>query len=437
MRTRILTYTNGGPEATSHRLLTGAALVGGGLGTSALEFSGGGEVMKLASSADINLGSIAEKSISLWFQPTSLTGRQVLYQQGGSNRGLNIYIENGSIYAGGWNAAVGWDGTWLSSANITQNAWNHVTLTYNAAASEVQLHVNGDAPLVGAASAITSHGRATLGSAREGSRYKDGAGFVNSTLRNSYTGLIDDVRIYDQTLSEAEAAELAANAPGDQQSDLVAYWDFEGDTLDKAPGGTVADDGTLTGAAIVSGGLGTSALEFSGGEEVMELASSADINLGSIAEKSISLWFQPSSLSGRQVLYQQGGSNRGLNIYIENGSIYAGGWNAAVGWDGTWLSSANITQNAWNHVTLTYNAATSEVQLYVNGDAPLVGAASAITSHGRATLGSSREGSRYKVGAGFVNSTLRNSYTGLIDDVRVYDRALSQLEANQLAADTP
>jgi hypothetical protein len=329
---------------------------------------------------------------------------------------------------------------------------------------------------------MTGHGRATLGSAREGSRYKDGAGFVTSSLRNSYTGLIDDVRVYDQTLSEAEAAELAANAPGDQAG-LVSYWDFEGDALDKAPAGTVsddgsltgasivsggvgtsalgdqaglvsywdfeadeqdkasagsvADDGTLTGATLVSGGLGKSALEFSGDGEVMTLASSADINLGNTTEKSISLWFQPDSLSGRQVLYQQGGSNRGLNIYIENGSIYAGGWNAAVGWDGTWLSSANITQNAWNHVTFTYNAAAGEVQLYVNGDAPLVGAASAISSHGRATLGSAREGSRYKNGAGFVTSSLRNSYSGLVDDVRVYDRALTDEEANQLAAETP
>ena len=88
-------------------------------------------------------------------------------------------------------------------------------------------------------------------------------------------------------------------------------------------------------------------------------------------------------------------------------------------------------------MTFTYNAVAGEVQLYVNGAAPLVGAASPIGSHGRATLGSAREGSRYKVGAGFVTSSLRNSYTGLVDDVRVYDRALTQLEANQLAAETP
>jgi hypothetical protein len=139
--------------------------------------------------------------------------RQVLYQQGGNNRGLNIYLENGSVYAGGWNAAVSWDGTWLSSANITENAWNHVTFTYNAVAGEVQLYVNGAAPLVGAASPISSHGRATLGSAREGSRYKDGAGFVTSSLRNSYSGLVDDVRVHDRALTDEEAALLASVSP--------------------------------------------------------------------------------------------------------------------------------------------------------------------------------------------------------------------------------
>ena len=183
------------------------------LGTSALEFSGGEDVMELASSADIDLESIADKSISLWFQPTSLSGRQVLYQQGRNNRGLNIYIENGSIYAGGWNAAVGWDGTWLSSANITQNAWNHVIFIYDADVGEVQLHMNGDAPLVGAASAMTGHGQATLGSARGGSRYKNGPGSALSWLRNSYTGLIDDVRVYDRALTDEETVLLASASP--------------------------------------------------------------------------------------------------------------------------------------------------------------------------------------------------------------------------------
>ena len=60
---------------------------------------------------------------------------------------------------------------------------------------------------------MTSHGRATLGSARENSRYKDGAGFVNSTLRNFCTGLIDDVRVYDQVLTDEEADLLATASP--------------------------------------------------------------------------------------------------------------------------------------------------------------------------------------------------------------------------------
>jgi hypothetical protein len=414
-----------------------ASLLVGGLGASALRFKGGFDIMELASSADINTGTITEKSISQWFHPTDVTGRKVLYQQGGTVRGMNIYIQNGRVYAGAWNDAVGWDGTWLFSTNVTENAWNHVTLTYDSIVGEIKLHLNGGAALTGAASALGGHHRATLGGVKEGSRYKFAAGFINSTNRYSYFGVIDDVRIYDRVLSDAETAQFAANVPESPQLDLVAYWDFEGDATDEALEGSVSDDSTLTGGSIVSSGAGNSVLEFHGGSDVLEVGSSKDINTGNITEKSISLWFKPTNVSGRQVLYQQGGTARGLNINIENGSIYAGGWNNSVGWDGTWLSSANITAGDWNNVTLTYDSVAGEIKLHVNGDAALTGSASALTGHNRATMGATREGSRYKPGSSFINSTSQHAYTGLIDEARVYKRALSDAEAAQLAAATP
>jgi hypothetical protein len=156
---------------------------------------------------------VTEKSVSLWFKPTRVSGRQVLYQQGGTAKGLNIYIEDGSIYAGGWNDSVGWDGIWLSSTNITVGDWNHVTLTYDSVAGEVKLHVNGDAAFTGSASTLTGHNRATMGASREGSRYKLGSSFINSTSQHAYTGLIDDVRVYKRALTDDEAAQLAGASP--------------------------------------------------------------------------------------------------------------------------------------------------------------------------------------------------------------------------------
>ena len=187
----------------------------------------------------------------------------------------------------------------------------------------------------------------------------------------------------------------------------------------------------------MSGGLGDSSLEFTGGSDVLELGSSKDINTGNITEKTTSLWFKPISVSGRQVLYQQCGTAKGLNIYIQNGRLYAGAWNDSVGWDGTWLTSTNITAGDWNHVTLTYDSVAGKIKLHLNGGAALTGTASALSGHNRATMGASREDSRYKLGSTFINSNGQHAYTGLIDEVRVYKRALTDDEAAQLAAATP
>jgi hypothetical protein len=245
------------------------------------------------------------------------------------------------------------------------------------------------------------------------------------------------VRVYKRVLTDAEAVQLATETPAPPQFDLVSYWDFEGDVTDQALEGSVSDDGTLTGGSIVSGGIGDSALEFTGGSDVLEVDSSKDINTGNITEKTISLWVKPTTVSGRQVLYQQGGTVRGMNIYIQNGRLYAGAWNDSAGWDGKWLSSTNITAGDWNYVTLTYDSVAGEIKLHVNGDAALTGTASALTGHNRATMGASREGSRFQLGSSFINSTSQHAYTGLIDDVRVYKRTLTDDEAALLAAATP
>ena len=103
----------------------------------------------------------------------------------------------------------------------------------------------------------------------------------------------------------------------------------------------------------------------------------------------------------------------------------------------TWLSSTNITAGDWNHVTFTYDSVAGEIKLHVNGAAALTGSVSALGGNNRATMGASREGSRYKVGSSFINSNSQQAYTGLIDDVRVYKRALTDDEAAQLAAASP
>ncbi|MEM9187317.1 MAG: LamG-like jellyroll fold domain-containing protein, partial [Planctomycetota bacterium] len=135
-------------------------------------------------------------------------------------------------------------------------------------------------------------------------------------------------------------------------------------TADNAPNDAIDDDGTLTGAgaALVDG-----ALQLDGSSGI-EVAPSAELTDGVFLEKTISLWFRTDSAGAFQVIYEQGDQERGLNLYLSRGSLYAGGWNTPEeesGWQGDWVVKSGITAGEWHHVALTldagYGAATGDV----------------------------------------------------------------------------
>ena len=105
-------------------LVAGAAWTQGVKG-GAIAFDGKGDAIKIRNSKDINQGTHRERTVSLWFKADKTdTGskKQVIYEEGGSDQGLNIYLNQGKLYAGGWNRPrqeSGWSGTWLSTNEVS------------------------------------------------------------------------------------------------------------------------------------------------------------------------------------------------------------------------------------------------------------------------------------------------------------------------------
>lgn len=60
--------------------------------------------------------------------------------------------------------------------------------------------------------------------------------------------------------------------------------------------------------------------------------SSKDMNLGkSLDQRTVSMWFKADDVSSEQeqVIFEEGGMNRGLNMYLEDNLLYFGGWSGA------------------------------------------------------------------------------------------------------------
>lgn len=191
----------------------------------------------------------------------------------------------------------------------------------------------------------------------------------------------------------------------------VAAYSFDEGSGEAAKDSAGDHDGTIEGASWVSSGKYGSALEFDGENDLVSIADAADLDLtGSF---TLEAWVRPDSFSAaRPVIskvgfpeagaggYQLEGTSAGMPL----GRVAVSG--AVKGVEGT---EALSTEEAWSHVALTSDEST--LRLYVNG--VLVKSGDGPTT--------ADTGAALKIGNGFGGW-----FDGLIDEVRIYDQALSE-----------
>ncbi len=404
--------------------------------------------MDIDNSNDINLGTHAQRSIIFSFRadPDGTDGKQVIYEEGAGARGLNIYLDNGNIGIGGWNnpdSESDWNGTWLNSTvNVKDGQWHQVTLVLDGTGNDADStdtdgsltgYIDGVAFGQGSASQLWSHGGdINIGTSSD-------TLINNSALSNAYfQGEIAEGKIYDYALNDTQAATLFTNTifpastpfPVDTPEDhVVSHWDFRGDTTDTAVVGNVTDDGTLKGDAYITD-RGTLILDGNG--DWMQMVNSSDINLGTHPERTITFSFNTSESSGKQVIYEEGATVRGLNIYVDDGKIGIGGWNKhESGWGGDWITSTtDVSDGKWHQVTLVLaavagsNAIDGKLYGYIDGGEPFAEvSASQLWSHsGDIKIGDSTDTLIYDQ---IVNHAY---FLGEIAEAKIYDIAMTQEE---------
>jgi hypothetical protein len=458
----------GGSVSDTLSLRNGASYNANGRIGQSLSFDGVNDYVAVANSADINSApaDFVQRSISLWFKADDASGRQVIFEEGGSINGLNIYVENGQVFVGGWSTSEGhgWAGTW-HSADVSNGQWHHVTLVLDASANGANTtapnsffaYLDGQdisGSDTSASELYRGHtGDINIGRSGGSIRYDDGSGgYETDGSANYFAGEVDDVRIYDGALTPAEVNALANppavidNSGGSQQDPadlltgegptdgLVTRWQMN-DNSDTAVDGVKADTLNLNGAQVVNDAVRGNVLAFTG-SQIAEPGDSNDINIGTFGERTVSFWFNTNSTTGRQVIYKEGGSSRGLNIYIDNGELYVSGWNTPggeSGWAGSFVSSAAIGAGQWHHVSLVLDGGSSvtsdALSMYLDGQ--LVGqtSGSQLWSHSAdINLGGSDTTVYYH--DGFSNA--KNYFDGKLDEGRIYNKALDADEVAEL-----
>ncbi|MDQ8179584.1 LamG-like jellyroll fold domain-containing protein [Pelagicoccus sp. SDUM812005] len=230
-----------------------------------------------------------------------------------------------------------------------------------------------------------------------------------------------ELRATDASGTGVRVVELTVSDTVGKQG-LLAHW-----TLDEGSGASVSDasgnghEGTVSGAAWVAG-LDGNALEFDGAAATVSLPATAFSNVSD--EVSVAMWAKGdlTNPQANSVLYAQSASgSRLLNIHLpwSNSRVY---WDAGdqSGYDRIdKVATPSEYEGEWHHWVFAKNANTGEMSIYLDGSLWHSGSGhtTPIGAIDSVTLGSNHSA---------------NSYDGIIDDVQLYDVALTAAEVEDL-----
>jgi hypothetical protein len=191
--------------------------------------------------------------------------------------------------------------------------------------------------------------------------------------------------------------------------------------------------GVIMGAPLVVDGLSGKAMQFNGTSDGIQMPNIATINLSTHQNKTVIAVFNCAdvSKSAKQVVFEEGGTTRGMNIYVHEGLAYAGGWNPAdytPQWPGTFFS-APIEPGQW-HVVVgilrSGGAGLEDDKFEMWMDGVLIGKGPGAELRSRSNnCGIGYQDSQTKFHDGNVSAT-GSYFEGIIDEVWIINEALSE-----------
>ncbi|HEY6020469.1 MAG TPA: LamG domain-containing protein, partial [Candidatus Paceibacterota bacterium] len=367
-------------------------------------------------------------TVSAWVYSTNFNQTGFIVGKNPVNTQWELFFE-GSVLR--WRGGAA-DNTVFCS-NPSNNKWHHIVGMQTGTTGT--LYIDGVQCSSGTLTAI-GNGSGTIDIGRFSSGYY-------------FKGAIDDVRIYKRVLSPSEVKQLYINGGGvvahsnsvTLSNGLVGYLPLDGNLTNWVTGITNdlsgnGNSGTLNGLSTsttpIAGKVG-GAMKFSGAT-TQYVQAGGFTNLGTSNQPyTLAAWVKPTKASETGDILHVSANATGLGwcismLQISGGKAKALSWlpNPSIATGATTLSA-----NTWYHIVNTWSAS-GGLQLYVNG------ALDATTA--QATFSGSGLSDYVSVGSPVTGGTCSGDagtgFAGGIDDVRVYNRAFSAAEVQQLYAAT-
>lgn len=369
-----------------------------------------------------------EGAISFWFNADNAGLTQGLFAKDANGFGegghLAIDLAAGRVRARLQSTSATYE---VTSGTISSNTWHHVTLSFGAEGMALYLDgVEADTADYGGGLGLTAKGSGNREPIIFGAQASGATAGSAAPLSRYFAGRIDDVRLYNQWCSAAQAAEvMAGHEPSTRTSEtLVMDTGNYGQPLHLRinnpanvtwGGGVLRFDAPAVAQSLVNAEKVRTAITQAGGFSLVLRFQRAD----------------PFSTSNPSIIMGVTGSIPSTNILVgQAGESYeARARTNQTGSSGillpAFISSHSLRSDDFVHLTLTYDGST--LRSYLDGQLdhsqPLSGDLDAWSAALPVVIGGAAGGGSHWLGA--------------IDSARLYDQALAPSQAQNLADGLP
>ena len=282
-----------------------------------------------------------------------------------------------------------------------------VQITFNSVPSGLRLAVGGEASTTPFTRSVAQN--STVGVAAPPSQflgvdsYDFGSWSDGGTAAHQFTAPSAST-----TYTATYARTVCPVFPG-----LVGAWAFDETSGNAVLDGSGAGNaGTISGATRVADGRFGRGLSFDGGDDLVTIPDSSSLDL--VAGMTLEAWVNPTALGStwRTVLMKEQPGNLSYALYANDGAGSPTG-HVAIPFDSR-VTGSPLPTGQWTHLAATFDGST--LRLFANG----------TQVAGELAFGSiTVSGGALRIGG---NNVWPEFFAGRIDEVRVYNRALTAAE---------
>ena len=367
-----------------------------GYGNAALEVSESG--VTAANSALLNSGTA---SIAFWVKPNSLpgTGEVYLLSNGGWQERLKISLPSHgkpvfTTHSGG---ACCSDMDSGDGNELQVGTWTHLAFVHDG--TKDKIYMNG-----------VMVAEKDVAGDLDSTNYPLGIGFNPIDNAHYFDGALDEVQIFNFALTDMQIADAYAaqsTFPG-ESNNLVAHYSLNGNGLDGSQFGN---------HAVLETGAVSAANRHGWGSNALAGAATADNSPALQSDfTTISMWVKPNSLpgTGEVYLFSNGGWQERLKISLPSHGkpVFTTHSDGACCSDMDSGDGNELQPDTWSHLAFVHDGAKDKI--FMNG---------ALVAEKDVT--GALDKTNYPLGIGYNPISTDNYFDGVIDDVQIFNEALS------------